>query len=80
MKSNYCLHGLLKVKAITSLLIIIMEAESKKSLLRDDNIKFSGDKLKPFAHLLKMNDSIKKLVLLKNQSHYINFIKSIYLL
>ena len=46
MKSNYCLHGLLKVKAITSLLIIIMEAESKKSLLRDDDIKFSDDKLK----------------------------------
>ena len=45
MKSNYCLHGLLKVKAITSLLIIIMEAESKKSLLRDDDIKFSDDKL-----------------------------------
>ena len=44
VKSNYCLHGLLKVKAITSLLIII-EAESKKSLLRDDDIKFSGDKL-----------------------------------
>ena len=47
MKSNYCLHGLLKVKAITSLLIIIMEAESKKSLLRDDDIKFSDDRLKP---------------------------------
>ena len=47
MKSNYCLHGLLKVKAITSLLIIIMEAESKKSLLRDDDIKFSDDKLEP---------------------------------
>lgn len=47
MKSNYCLHGLLKVKAITSLLIIIMEVESKKSLLCDDDIKFSGDKLKP---------------------------------
>ena len=45
MKSNYCLHGLLKVKAITSLLIIIMEAESKKSLLRDDDIKFSDDRL-----------------------------------
>lgn len=46
VKSNYCLHGLLKVKAITSLLIIIiMEAESKKSLLSDDDIKFSGDKL-----------------------------------
>ena len=49
MKSNYCLHGLLKVKAITSLLIIIiiiiMEAESKKSLLRDEGIKFSDDKL-----------------------------------
>ena len=45
MKSNYSLHGLLKVKAITSLLIIIMEAESKKSLLSDDDIKFSGDKL-----------------------------------
>ena len=46
MKSNYCLHGLLKVKAITSLLILIMEAESKKSLLSDDDIKFSDDKLK----------------------------------
>ena len=45
VKSNYCLHGLLKVKAITSLLIIIMEAESKKSLLGDDDIKFSDDKL-----------------------------------
>lgn len=45
MKSNYCLHGLLKVKAITSLLIIIMEAESKKSLLSADDIKFNGDKL-----------------------------------
>ena len=45
VKSNYCLHGLLKVKAITSLLIIIMEAESKKSLLRDGGIKFSDDKL-----------------------------------
>ena len=45
MKSNYCLHGLLKVKAITSLLIIIIEAESKKSLLRYDDIKFSDDKL-----------------------------------
>ena len=44
VKSNYCLHGLLKVKATTSLLII-MEAESKKSLLRDDDIKFSDDKL-----------------------------------
>lgn len=71
VKSNYCLHGLLKVKAATSLLIIIMEVESKKSLLSDDDIKFSGDKLK---------DSIKKLILLKNQSHYINFIKFIYLL
>ena len=47
VKSNYCLHGLLKVKAITSLLIIIMEAESKKSLLRDEDIKFSDDRLKP---------------------------------
>ena len=47
VKSNYSLHGLLKVKAITSLLIIIMEAESKKSLLRDDDIKFSDDRLKP---------------------------------
>ena len=47
MKSNYCLHGLLKVKAITSLLIIIMEAESKKSLLRDEGVKFSDDRLKP---------------------------------
>ena len=47
VKSNYCLHGLLKVKAITSLLIIIMEAESKKSLLRDEGIKFSDDRLKP---------------------------------
>lgn len=45
VKSNYCLHGLLKVKAITSLLIIIMEAESKKSLLRDEGVKFSDDKL-----------------------------------
>ena len=45
VKSNYCLHGLLKVKAITSLLIIIMKAESKKSLLNDDDIKFSDDKL-----------------------------------
>lgn len=45
VKSNYCLHGLLKVKAITSLLVIIMEVESKKSLLRDDDIKFSGNKL-----------------------------------
>lgn len=35
VKSNYCLHGLLKVKAITSLLIIIMGVESKKGLLRD---------------------------------------------
>lgn len=47
MKSNYCLHGLLKVKAITSLLVIIMEAESKKSLLSDDGIRFSDDRLKP---------------------------------
>ena len=46
VKSNYCLHGLLKVKAITSLLIII-EAESKKSLLHDEGIKFSDDRLKP---------------------------------
>ena len=46
VKSNYCLHGLLKVKAITSLLIIIMEAESKKSLLNDEGIRFSDDKLK----------------------------------
>ena len=45
VKSNYCLHGLLKVKAITSLLIIIMEAESKKSLLSDEGIKFSDDRL-----------------------------------
>lgn len=45
MKSNYCLHGLLKVKAITSLLIIIMEVESKRSLLSDGGVKFSGDKL-----------------------------------
>ena len=45
VKSNYCLHGLLKVKAITSLLIIIMEVESKKSLLSDESIKFSDDKL-----------------------------------
>ena len=45
VKSNYCLHGLLKVKAITSLLIIIMEIESKKSLLRNDDIKFSDDRL-----------------------------------
>ncbi len=45
LKSNYCLHGLLKVKAITSLLIIIMEVESKKSLLNDEGIKFSGNKL-----------------------------------
>ena len=45
VKSNCCLHGLLKVKAITSLLIIIMEVESKKSLLSDEGIKFSGDKL-----------------------------------
>lgn len=45
VKSNYCLHGLLKVKAITSLLIIITEAEPKKSLLSDDDIKFSDDKL-----------------------------------
>ena len=48
VKSNYCLHGLLKVKAITSLLIIIiMEAESKKSSLSDEGIKFSDDRLKP---------------------------------
>ena len=47
VKSDYCLHGLLKVKAITSLLIIIMEAESKKSLLRDEGVKFSDDRLKP---------------------------------
>ena len=47
VKSNYCLHGLLKVKAITSLLIIIMEVESKKSSLRDEGIKFSDDRLKP---------------------------------
>ena len=46
VKSNYCLLGLLKVKAITSLLIIIMEAESRKSLLSDDGIKFSDDRLK----------------------------------
>lgn len=45
MKSNYCLHGLLKVKAITSLLIIIMEIESKKSLLRGGDIKFKDGKL-----------------------------------
>ena len=38
VKSNYCLHGLLKVKAMTSLLIIIMEVESKKSLLSDASI------------------------------------------
>ena len=47
VKSNYCLHGLLKVKAITSLLLIIMKAESKKSLLSDEDIKFSDDRLKP---------------------------------
>ena len=47
VKSNYCLHGLLKVKAITSLLIIIMEVESKKRLLSDEGIKFSDDRLKP---------------------------------
>lgn len=47
VKSNYCLHGLLKVKAITSLLIIIMEAEPKNSLLRDNDIKVSDDRLKP---------------------------------
>lgn len=35
VKSNYCLHGLLKVKAITSLLVIIMGVESKKSLIVD---------------------------------------------
>lgn len=46
VKSNYCLHGLLKVKAITSLLIIIMEVESKKSLLSDEDIKFNDDRLK----------------------------------
>lgn len=46
VKSNYCLHGLLKVKAITSLLVI-MGAESKKSLLSDEGIKFSDDRLKP---------------------------------
>lgn len=48
VKSNYCLHALLKVKAITSLLVIIMEAESKKSLLSDDDIKFRDDKLESF--------------------------------
>lgn len=47
VKSNYCIHGLLKVKAITSLLIIIMGAESKKSLLTDDGIKFKDGKLEP---------------------------------
>ena len=46
VKSNYCLHGLLKVKAITSLLVI-MGAESKNSLLSDEGIKFSDDRLKP---------------------------------
>lgn len=46
VKSNYCLHGLLKVKAITSLLVNIMGAESKKSLLSDDDIKFRDDKLR----------------------------------
>ena len=46
VKSNYCLHGLLKVKAITSLLVI-MEAEPKKSLLTDDGIKFKDGKLEP---------------------------------
>lgn len=35
VKSNYCLQGLLKVKAITSLLVIIMGVESKKSLIVD---------------------------------------------
>lgn len=44
VKSNYCLHGLLKVKAITSLLVI-MGGESKKSLLTDDGIKFKDGKL-----------------------------------
>ena len=46
VKSNYCLHGLLKVKAITSLLVI-MGAEAKKSLLTDDGIKFKDGKLEP---------------------------------
>ena len=46
VKSNYCLHGLLKVKAITSLLVI-MGAESKKGLLTDDGIKFKDGKLEP---------------------------------
>ena len=50
MKSNYCLLGLLKVKATTSLLVIIMGAESKKSLLSDEGIKFSDDKLKPLLN------------------------------
>ena len=45
VKSNYCLHSLLKVKAMTSLLIIIMEVESKKSLLSDEDIKFKDGKL-----------------------------------
>lgn len=46
VKSNYCLHGLLKVKAITSLLVI-MGAEFKKSLLTDEGIKFKDGKLEP---------------------------------
>lgn len=46
VKSNYCLHGLLKVKDITSLLVIIMEGKSKKSLVNDDDIKFRDDKLR----------------------------------
>lgn len=46
VKSNYSLLGLLKVKAITSLLVI-MGAESKKSLLTDDGIKFKDGKLVP---------------------------------
>lgn len=37
VKSNYCLHGLLKVKAITSLLVI-MGAESKNGFLCDASI------------------------------------------
>ena len=38
VKSNYSLLGLLKVKAITSLLVIIMEVESKKGFLCDASI------------------------------------------
>lgn len=47
VKSNYCLPGLLKVKAITSLLVIIMGVESKKSLIVDALLSLVSLNLRP---------------------------------